>query len=237
MYVEILNYNIFAGTKSELINEVIKRKKVNIISGNPEVLYSGLYNKNLLKSFTNDESIIIPDGVGTVITSKLLRRPVKEKIAGIEVMDEIIRYCNDNEKPIYLLGAKEETLRQCILNLKDKYKDLNIAGYHNGYFTLNDCQDIIDHINQCKPFAIFVAMGCPRQETFIENYRKLIQCNVFMGVGGSFDVIAGNVNRAPKWMIRLGLEWLYRVSKEPWRIKRLTSIPKFIFKALLSTRR
>lgn len=237
MYVEILNYNIFSGTKNELINEVINRKKVNIISGNPEVLYSGLYNKNLFRSFTNDESIIIPDGVGTVITSKLLRRPVKEKIAGIEVMDEIIRYCNDNEKPIYLLGAKEETLRQCILSLKDKYKDLNIAGYHNGYFNLNDCQDIIEDINKCKPFAIFVAMGCPRQETFIENYKKLIQCNIFMGVGGSFDVIAGNVNRAPRWMINLGFEWLYRVSKEPWRIKRLTSIPKFMFKALISTRR
>lgn len=85
-----------------------------------------------------------------------------------------------------------------------------------------------------QPYVLFVAMGCPRQETFIAKYMNVLPCKVFMGVGGSFDVIAGKVNRAPKWMINIGLEWLYRVVKEPWRIKRLSSIPKFIFKVIIN---
>ena len=101
--------------------------------------------------------------------------------------------------------------------------------YKNGFFDLDDCGDIIEDIREKDPWAIFVAMGSPRQEKFIEEHNNELPCKIFMGVGGSFDVFAGNVKRAPKWMINMGLEWLYRVSKEPWRIKRLTSIPKFLW--------
>jgi len=88
-------------------------------------------------------------------------------------------------------------------------------------------------IKEKKPEAIFVAMGSPRQDRFILKYMDQLPCRIFMGVGGSFDVISGNIQRAPKWMINLGMEWLYRVSVEPWRLKRLSSIPKFLTAVLL----
>lgn len=233
MYTNILGYKVFNKSKSELFQRIDKMSKVNIVSGNPEVLYSGLNNKMLNDSFNSDYSIIIPDGVGTVIASKIVKSPVEEKIAGIEVMEGMLIKCAKEGKGVYLLGAKEEVLQKCIENLENKIKGLNIVGSHNGFFDIDSCKEIVDDIKKNNPWALFVAMGCPRQEKFIEEHMKELPCTFYMGVGGSFDVFAGNVARAPKWMISLGLEWLYRVVKEPWRIKRLTSIPKFLWKVII----
>lgn len=232
MFTRILKYNIFNGTKLELINYIEKFEKVNIISGNPEVLHNGLNNDMLFSNFTGKNAIIIPDGVGTVLASKFIKEPVKEKIAGIELMEEIIKKCEKEEKGIYLVGAKEEILQGCVENLKKKYPNLNVSGSHNGYFDLNNCEHILKDIQEKKPYALFVAMGSPRQDVFIINNMDKLNCKIFMGVGGSFDVFSGKIKRAPKWMITLGLEWLYRVSKEPWRIKRLSSIPKFLLEVI-----
>ncbi len=235
MFTKILEYNVFNGTKSEFINYIEKFEKVNIISGNPEVLYNGLSNKVLFSNFTGQRSIIIPDGIGTVLASKVIKKPVKEKIAGIEVMDEIIKKCKNTDKSIYLVGAKQDILEACIKELKNKYPSLKISGSHNGYFDINNCEYIINDIQEKKPYALFVAMGSPRQDTFIVNNMEKLPCKIYMGVGGSFDVFSGKIKRAPKWMINLGLEWLYRTAKEPWRIKRLISIPKFLLQVLKYT--
>lgn len=234
MFTKILGYKVFNGSKDELMEFIEGLEQVNIVSGNPQVLYSGLKNKFLFESFNDDKSIIIPDGIGTVICSKIVKEPVEEKIAGIEVMNEIIRKCAEEGKGIYLVGAKQEILNECIINLKTKYVDLNILGSHDGFFDLDDCEDIVSDIEKKQPYAVFVAMGCPRQEIFIDKYLERFKCRFIMGVGGSFDVIAGKVKRAPKWMINLGMEWLYRVIKEPFRIKRLAAIPKFIFRVVIS---
>lgn len=230
MSTTLLQYNIYSDTKANLLNEINNYEKVHIVSGNPEVLFQGLNDKALFDNFTSDKAIIIPDGVGTVIASKMVKEPVKEKIAGIEVMEGIVNYCVKHEKGIYLIGASEEVLEQCIKNLKEKYSNIKIVGCHNGFFDLDNCNNIIEDVIEKAPYALFVAMGAPRQERFIIKYMEKLPCKIFMGVGGSFDVIAGKVNRAPKWMINVGLEWFYRVSKEPWRIKRLSSIPKFLMK-------
>ena len=119
------------------------------------------------------------------------------------------------EKRIYLLGAEEEILKLCKENIKKEFPNIKIVGSHNGFFDLNNCHDIIEDIKKSNPWGIFIAMGCPRQENFIVNYINELNCNFYMPVGGSFDVFAGKVNRAPKWMLSVGLEWLYRVGKEP----------------------
>lgn len=229
---EILGYKIFNKSKDELINIINMKdsnQKIHIVSGNPEVLYNGLYNSNLFDNFTSKEAIIIPDGIGVVKSAKMVGKPVKEKIAGIELMQDLLKLFESQGKTIYLLGAENEVLKECINNLKFKYKDLIIVGSHNGFFDLDNCENIILDIKEKKPYALFVAMGAPRQEIFISKYMDELPCNIFMGVGGSFDVIANKVKRAPNWMINLGLEWLYRVIKQPSRIKRLSSIPKFMF--------
>lgn len=232
MYTNILGYKVFNETKENFLREIDKRDKTIVISGNPEILYSGLENENLNKLFNGKDSIIIPDGVGTVIAAKMVKNPVKEKIAGIEVMKAIIEKCEKEGKGIYLLGAEEEILKLCKENIKKTFPNINIVGSHNGFFDLNNCNDIIEDIKKSNPWGLFIAMGCPRQENFIVNYIDELNCNFYMPVGGSFDVFAGKVNRAPKWMLSLGLEWLYRVLKEPWRIKRLGVIPKFLLRVL-----
>ena len=232
-FSQILDYKVFAGSKSDLFEYLDTFEKVNIISGNPEVLYNGLKDRELFGIFTSRSSVIIPDGVGTVLASKLAGSPVKEKLAGIEVMEGIIQRCAEKGQGIYLLGAKEEVVAACAEKLKSKYPGIKIAGWHNGYFDIDNCNDIISDIKEKTPKAVFVAMGSPRQDRFILKYMDQLPCSIFMGVGGSFDVISGNIQRAPKWMINIGMEWLYRVSVEPWRLKRLSSIPKFLTAVLL----
>lgn len=232
MFTKILDFNIFNEDKNSLMNYIEKIDKVNIISGNPEVLFNGLNNSVLEENFKQKTSIIIPDGVGTVLASKLLKKPVKEKIAGIDVVREVLIKANLEGKSIYLLGAKEEVLKKCVDNIKSEFPNLKISGYHNGFFDLNNCEDIIEDIKRCNPWAMFVAMGSPRQEIFIEKVMDIVDTHIFMGVGGVFDIFAGELKRAPKWMISLGLEWLYRVIKEPFRIKRLMAIPKFLLLVL-----
>ncbi|WP_373899004.1 WecB/TagA/CpsF family glycosyltransferase [Haloimpatiens sp. FM7315] len=228
----ILRFDVYNKTKRELFKDIDGYNKVHIISGNPEVLSNSLNNSKLLKNFTSKNSIIIPDGVGTIISSKLIGQPCMEKIAGIEVMDGLLHKFESENKSIYLLGAEESTLELCVKNIKIKYPKLKVAGFHNGFFDINSCEDIVNDIKNSKAHGLFVAMGSPRQEDFIIDNMNVLPCKLYMGVGGSFDIFAGKLKRAPKWMIKMGLEWLYRLSKEPVRIKRLGAIPKFIVKVV-----
>ena len=194
MFTKILDFNVFNKDKESLMNYVDGLEKVNIISGNPEVLFNGLNNSMLKKSFNDKDSIIIPDGVGTVIASKLIKEPVKEKIAGIDVVKEVLIKADREEKSVYFLGAKEDVVVKCVENIKRDYPHLKIVGCHNGYFDINNCEDIVKDIQNSSPWAIFVAMGSPRQEIFIEKIKNITDTKIFMGVGGVFDIFAGNLN-------------------------------------------
>ena len=228
MFTEILGFKVFNKEKAALMDYIEGFDKVNIISGNPEVLYNGLSDTLLKENFKAETSVIIPDGVGTVIASKIVKAPVKEKIAGIDVVREVLIKANVERKSIYLLGAKQEILERCVENIKKEFPNLKVSGFHNGFFDLNNCQDIIDEVIKSEPWAIFVAMGSPRQEIFINKIMDRANTHIFMGVGGVFDIFAGELTRAPKWMLAFGLEWLHRVIQEPFRIKRLMVIPKFL---------
>jgi N-acetylglucosaminyldiphosphoundecaprenol N-acetyl-beta-D-mannosaminyltransferase len=231
MWSRILNYNIYALSKKELLNKLFEMDgKVIIISGNPEILYNGLCNRDLNECFIKPYSIIIPDGIGVVLASRIVKQPVSEKIPGIEVMQSMLKECAKRKRTVYLLGATMKVLKDCAENIKRDYPELEISGKHHGYFNIDECSEIIEDIIKSKADILFVAMGCPRQELFIHKYFQNLPCKVLMGVGGSFDVFAGKINRAPKWMIKLGLEWLYRVYKEPVRLFRLIYIPKFLIR-------
>lgn len=230
MFTKILDFKIFNKDKNTLMQYIKKYEKVNIISGNPEILLNGMNNSKLKENFNSEISLIIPDGIGTVIASKIVKDPVQEKIAGIDIFKEILITADKEKKNIYLLGAEEEVLLKCRKNIEKQYPNLNICGSHNGFFDLDNCEDIIEEIKSRDIYAIFVAMGSPRQELFIDKILCDTNIKIFMGVGGVFDIFAGKVDRAPKLMISLGLEWLYRTIKEPFRIKRLGAIPEFLIK-------
>ena len=228
MFTQILDFKVFNKDMKTFMEYIENFEKVNIISGNPEILFNGLNNVKLKTNFNDKNSVIIPDGVGTVLASKLVKNPVQEKIAGIDVVREILKKADKEGKSVYLVGAQQEVIEECVRKIKEEFKNLTIAGYHNGFFDLDNCDELVNDIKEKKPYAVFAAMGSPRQEIFIEKIMPIVDAKIFMGVGGVFDIFAGKLKRAPKWMINIGLEWLYRVAKEPVRIKRLTSIPKFL---------
>lgn len=236
-YIKLLDYNIFSGSFDDAIEEILSRDKVHVVSGNPEVLYTGLSDESLYNNFTSKQAFIIPDGAGVQLSAKLQNKKINEKIAGIEVLKAILSKMEKQNKSVYFLGTTEEIIKEFVDKIKVLYPNLNIVGYRNGYFDLNNCDEILHDINKCNPYALFVAMGCPRQEKFIIKAMENTNLSIYMGVGGSFDVISEKLKRAPKWMIDMSLEWLYRVSKEPWRIRRLGSIPKFIIKAGIMRRK
>lgn len=240
MYSYLSGYKIYSGSKTELVSYIKEilcdssnDNKLNIVSGNPEVLLNGINFHNLGCFFKREDNLIIPDGVGVIMLLKFFKKYVTEKIAGIEIMNEILEILNNNSNlSVYFLGATDENLGLAVKNIKNKYKNINIKGYRNGYFKDEEVDDIVYDIKQCNPDILFVAMGSPRQDMFIKNNMDSLNCKIFMGVGGSFDFYAGKVKRAPKIMIKYGLEWLYRVANEPFRIKRLVSIPKFFLKSI-----
>lgn len=239
MYMNLTGYEIYVGSKENLVENLKEcllsknsKSKLNIISGNPEVLLNGINNERLNKFFKRNDSIIIPDGIGVTMLLKILKKCFIKKIAGIEIMEELLKISNDNSLGVYFLGAKFENLKFAVKNINNMYPKIDIKGFSDGYFDDEKLVKIIDDIKNTKPDVLFIAMGSPKQEIFISDYMDELDCKIFMGVGGSFDLYSGKIKRAPKIMINFGLEWLYRVSNEPSRIRRLSSIPKFMFESI-----
>ena len=152
------------------------------------------------------------------------------RIPGIDFAKKLLQESAINNIPVAIIGAKEDTIRKAIENLQKEINGLNIVYYHNGYFQNDD--DIYNELKIKSPKLILVAMGSPRQEKFIYNAKKTLNSGLMIGIGGSLDVWSGNIKRAPKFIQKLGLEWLYRTLTQPSRIKRIfPTLPLFIIKA------
>jgi len=191
-------------------------------------------DKELEKS-VNEADLINADGQAVVWASKILGSPLPERVSGIDLMEELVKYSFGKGYKCYFLGAEEDVLSNLITLYKQKYSDNVIAGYRNGYFKKSDEKRIAKDISQSNANILFVAITSPKKEIFLNTYKKeLKNINFIMGVGGSFDVIAGKVNRAPKWMQDFGFEWLYRVIQEPRRMfmRYLVGNTKFIYLVL-----
>jgi N-acetylglucosaminyldiphosphoundecaprenol N-acetyl-beta-D-mannosaminyltransferase len=187
-----------------------------------------------LKEALIDSQLNVPDGFGLVLASRLHGIGIKGKVAGIDMMEQILKYLNYTKKSVYILGSKPETLTGALLKIQEDYPCIVVKDSHHGYFDGNQEQEIIKRINELKPDVLFVALGAPKQEKWIHEHKHQLNAKVAMGVGGSLDVMSGAAKRAPKIMVDLGLEWLYRLAKEPWRFKRMLVIPRFLLKVILT---
>jgi len=188
-----------------------------------------------LRESVNNADIINADGQAVVWASKVLNQPIKERVAGIDLMENLVELAHEKGYKIYCLGAKEEIVSKVIQDYKKKYSDNLFAGYRNGYFFKEEEREIAKDIAQSGANILFVAISSPKKENFLYENRKLLSKVCFiMGVGGSFDVIAGKVKRAPLWMQNYGLEWFYRFLQEPKRMwkRYLVGNSKFIFLVL-----
>ena len=214
-----------------LENNIKDDKKTFIVTANPETFIIANKSQEFDKILMDKDTIIVPDGIGVLKGSKLLSYNIKETIPGVELCNDIFKILNDNNKSIYLFGAKKEVVEKLKNNLILKYPNLNIIGVENGYVT--DKQKVFEDIKLLKPDAVLVALGIPEQELLIYNNLKDFDKGVFMGVGGSFDVLSGFKKRAPKIIRKLNLEWLYRVLCEPKRLKRFfNNNIKYVFEII-----
>jgi N-acetylglucosaminyldiphosphoundecaprenol N-acetyl-beta-D-mannosaminyltransferase len=175
-------------------------------------------NEELYKSVTSAD-IINVDGAGVVLASRFLNNPLKERVAGIDLMTSIIKMAAEHQLKIYLLGATDEVLKKMTDKLDATYGPGLIAGSRNGYFSDKEEKAVAEQIAASGAQILFVAMPSPKKENFLFRYESILQkVNFTMGVGGSFDVVAGKVQRAPVWMQKNSLEWAYRVYQEPKRM-------------------
>lgn len=209
-------------------------KNLFIVTANPEIVYYARKNSEYMSKLKTAD-IIVPDGIGIVKASRKLGTELKERVPGIELMENILIEANKLHKRVSLLGASKETVKLCQANLKELYPNIKFKSKH-GYKDITDYKRL-QQVKKFKPDIVFVAMGYPKQENWIFYNRPHFKNTVFMGVGGSFDVFSGRVKRAPHIFIKLNLEWLYRLLKDFKRIKRIIIIPLFLLEIIKQKRR
>jgi N-acetylglucosaminyldiphosphoundecaprenol N-acetyl-beta-D-mannosaminyltransferase len=233
---KIMDLNFVHSTMNQLVFEVCNRIENNlktfIVTANPEIVMHAT-NDSEYKEVLARADYITPDGIGIVIGSKVLSSPLKERLAGFDLMTQLLEASNNNGYKIYLLGASPEVLERAVDNIQAKYHaKLQICGYHHGYFNQEKELYIIEEIRKYQPDLILVGLGFPRQENWINQFIDQFDKGIFMGVGGSFDVWAGNVKRAPLVWQKLNIEWLYRLIKQPSRWRRMMVLPQFLIKVI-----
>lgn len=215
------------------------------ITGHPvdtthQVLFTNVHSIQLaqqdpeLLNCINHADLVLADGSGLKIAGRLFGHPIEENLNGTDFTPRVLELANRNHWSVYLLGAREEVVSACSQKLDKHYPGLKIAGYRNGYFESDDEPEIIEEINSKEPDILLVALGSPRQEEWIAHRRRSLNAHVCLGVGGLFDFIAGKRKRAPIWMRKIGIEWVYRFLQSPsekWE-RIFVEIPVFLLRVI-----
>ena len=228
--VKVLNVVFNNLTRQEFLTEfterVNKKEKIFVVTANPEIVMHANADKHYM-AILKQADYITADGIGIVKGAKILGTPIVERVAGYDLMLDLLKEANLNQKSVYLLGAKPTTIEKAAKKLAQEYPQINLVGYHNGYFDLSD-ETILNEVLAAEPDFLFVGLGFSRQEKWILRYLERADKGLAMGVGGAFDAYTGTVKRAPAIFIKLNLEWFYRLMKQPSRFKRMLVLPKFL---------
>ena len=223
---------LYKDSKDNYYNELDKilknKEKRFIITVNSETLMKS-ENDRELENILKGNYSFVPDGIAVVKAAKKLDINISERITGIDIAEHLLNNANVNKYSMYLFGAKEEVIQALVEKIKKEYKNIKLLGYSNGYVDNKD--KIMEDIIKFNPDICMIALGIPEQEKLIYKYFNKAKNGIYVGVGGSFDVLSGAKLRAPKIFIKLNLEWFYRIITEPKRLKRFwNNNVKFMFK-------
>lgn len=202
-----------------------------VYTPNAEIIMQAQRNPEL-KSILNEAGLLIPDGAGVILGSKILKTPLKEKVSGIDLVKNLLKASAGKNIGFYILGGKPGVADMAAVNIMSEFGKVNIRGYAHGYFTPEEENALIENINKQKPDILLVALGVPKQEFWIHQNMYRLNCKVCIGVGGSIDIFAGTAALAPEFMRKAGLEWLFRLIREPRRYKRMMDLPRFVLLTL-----
>lgn len=223
VYVDMVNINQAADKIIRFFDEDRLHK---VYTPNSEIIMVA-YKDESFKKLLNDADLLTADGIGVVYASKILGKPINERAAGFDIACEVLERINGTSRKLFLFGGKPGIAEQARDNLLKKYPSLNIVGCRNGYFKPEEEPDIVKEINDSGADLVFVCLGAPKQEQWLARNSDTLKARVAMGIGGSLDVFAGTAERAPKFFCDHGIEWLYRLIKQPSRAGRMLALPKF----------
>ncbi len=211
---------------------LMHEQNLHVVTLNPEMIMQGEADPEL-GQILKSAGLILPDGVGVVWALKRQGRQIK-RLPGIEFSESLLKWLPTMKHSVAIIGAEAEALELATNTLRERYPKLSIAYTHHGFFKPDEEEAIVKACAATQPKVVLVALGVPRQEKWIARYQHLFTGATFVGIGGSLDVWSGRARRAPKLMRQLNLEWMYRITSEPWRIKRTyKTLPMFVVKVLL----
>lgn len=208
-----------------LLNSLDDNCVTSVFTPNSEIILAA-YRDPDYAEVLNRASLITPDGIGVVYASKILGNPLRERVSGFDLANNLLKACAPLGKTLYLFGGKPGIAERAAEKIKTLYPGIKIIGTADGYFDEEKEKTIIADINEKSPDILFVCLGFPKQERWIDAHSD-INTKIAMGIGGSLDVFAGKVKRAPAFFQKAGLEWLYRLLKQPSRFVRMLALPKF----------
>jgi N-acetylglucosaminyldiphosphoundecaprenol N-acetyl-beta-D-mannosaminyltransferase len=203
-----------------------------IFTPNPEFIINSRKDHDF-RRILNSGDLILPDGIGVILCSRILGKAIRHRVSGVDLVLRILKGSDTVPLSVFILGSTEVNCRDAINNINKKYPDAKILGYQNGYYDLRDEYSISERIDSMRPDLLLVALGSPRAEYFIDKYKDVlnnVKCAI--GVGGTVDVLSGNTKLAPSSIRKAGFEWLYRIIKEPTRIKRAIKLPLVLIYAV-----
>ena len=213
-----------AGFVQQLQTDILAHRNRFVVTANPEILMYAREHPDYQQVLTQAD-YITPDGIGVIQGAQILGTPLPERITGYDTLLTLLEWGSQQHQRIFLLGAKSAVLKQVTTIVQRAYPGIVVAGARDGYY--DDEQTVVDQIVAAQPDMVFVATGFPKQEFFIAEHRQRLDA-LWMGVGGSFDVIAGAVKRAPLFWQKHHVEWLYRLIQEPSRFKRMLVLPRYL---------
>lgn len=214
----------------ELIGEFIASGKPHhIVTLNAEMAYRASQDP-LLRDIINRAALVTPDGAGVVLASRLLGSPVPERVAGADLVEALAAAAARQGWRLFLYGAAPGVAEKARDRLLARHPGLLVVGTAHGYLSPEEERELLARLREARPDVLLVALGSPRQEYWIDRHLEELGIPVAMGVGGTLDVLAGEVSRAPRWMQRCGLEWFYRVVRDHRRVKRVLALPKFMLR-------
>ncbi|KUK93001.1 MAG: Glycosyl transferase, WecB/TagA/CpsF family [Thermotogales bacterium 46_20] len=208
---------------SDLFEGLQGENKLFVVTMNALIVYEYLKVPRYNKAFQR-VNYIVPDGAGVVKAAKFLYREELKRVPGIELMMSLCRRLEGEDAGVFFLGSTEESVSKMVKKMKEMMPGLNVSGYHGGYFSDDQSEEIVSRINASGARVLFVGMGVPRQEIWISEHFDDLKISLAMGVGGSFDVISGILKRAPVWIQKANLEWLFRILQQPR--KKLKVLPR-----------
>jgi N-acetylglucosaminyldiphosphoundecaprenol N-acetyl-beta-D-mannosaminyltransferase len=217
------------------LSEAIRtRSPHQVVTVNPIIMMNGL-DQPAFMSILRRAELIVPDGTGVVWAARHIGNPVAERVTGFDLLHQLMEVGNQKSWTIFLLGASPETIKEAHQRLAKQYPNIHIIS-RDGYFGEAQDAEVIAMIQQVNPDILFVGRSTNTQEPWIDRYRAELNIPVMMGVGGSFDVISGNLKRAPKLFQKLQLEWLFRLIRQPWRYRRMLDLPRFAWRVLRNSK-